>query len=117
MSRFTFFLLTFIFLIAFAGNAQQKNHEDGVKIIEEVGNKKTLIFAKNENNESRSIFFKVNAEGYRRRADRPVIKQLPPNEKIHLITLIPLTDQKSNYTYTFVVNKELENIQVSGQKE
>ncbi len=103
-------LIIFFFFNTYA----QKN---GVKIIEQVGKKRTLIFAENTTTEARSVFFKVHANGYRRSGDRPVIKQLPPKSKTLLITLIPLVDVPSSYTYTFVANKTLENIQLKGKQE
>ncbi|WP_010177509.1 glutaredoxin family protein [Aquimarina agarilytica] len=103
-----------ISILFFLNTYSQKN---GVNIIEEVGKKRTLIFAKNTTNKPRSVFFKVHANGYRRSGDRPVIKQLPPNSKTLLITLIPLVDVPSRYTYTFVANKTLENIQLKGKEE
>ncbi len=107
-------LLSSLIIIFFFNTYAQKN---GVKIIEEVRKKRTLIFAENTTNEARSVFFKVHAEGYRRSGDRPVIKQLSPKSKVLLITLIPLVNVPSSYTYTFVANKTLENIQLKGKDE
>ncbi|WP_010523397.1 glutaredoxin family protein [Aquimarina agarivorans] len=111
MNKAIFFII-FIFY-SFYGNAQK----NGVLIIEEVGKKRTLIFAQNTTDEPRSVFFKVNAIGYRRSGDRPVIKELPPKSKTHLITLIPLANVTSSYTYIFVANKTFENINLKGKNE
>jgi len=90
--------------------------QNGVKIIEEKGSKRHLIYAKNSTNESRSVFLKVNAIGYRRTADRPVIKIIPPQSKVLMITLIPLKDAESNYTYIFTANDSQKNLDVNRNK-
>ena len=94
-------LLVLLFQILFFYVSGQQN---GVEIIEEVGRKRTLIYAKNTTNEHRSVFFKVNAIGYRRSGDRPVIKQLAPNAKALLITLIPLVDHLGSTLESFSAN-------------
>ena len=93
-----------------------KAQQNGVFIIEEKTKKRHFLFAKNTTNENRSVFIKVDAIGYRRTADRPTIKIVPPNSKILLTTLIPLKDTVSTYTYIFTANKEQQNIDVTRLK-
>lgn len=86
------------------------SQKNGVSIIEEVTPKRTFLYAENNAETSKSVFLKVDAVGYRRRSDRPLIEIIPPKSKKLLITLIPLRDTESKYTYTYVVNDETENI-------
>lgn len=85
----------------------QKN---GVSIIEEVTPKRTFLYAENTSQTSKNVFLKVEATGYRRRSDRPLIESIPAESKKLLITLIPLANADSKYTYTYVVNDETENL-------
>lgn len=81
-------------------------------IIEEKTTKRHLLYAENTTSENRSVFLKVNAIGYRRTADRPTIKIIPPNSKVLLTTLIPLKNTENSYTYIFTANLEQENLDV-----
>ena len=85
----------------------QKN---GVTIIEEPTPKRIFLYAKNNSEIPKVVFLKVDAIGFRRRSDRPLIKIIPPKSKELLTTLIPLTNVESKYNYTYIVNNELENI-------
>jgi len=106
------FLISAIYILSFSSFAQK----NGVKIIEKKTSKRHLIYAENTTSESRSVFLKVNSTGYRRTADRPVIKHIPPKSKTLLITLIPLKNIESNYTYIFTANKDLNNLNVNRTK-
>ena len=100
------------FAIIYIGISSIRAQQNGVFIIEEKKTKRHLIYAKNTTTENRSVFLKVNAIGYRRTADRPTIKIIPPNSKVLLTTLIPLKNTKNSYTYIFTANLELENLDV-----
>ena len=101
-------LLTLVLLGCFYHfGYSQKN---GVSIIEEVTPKRTFLYAENIADTPKIVFLKVDATGYRRRSDRPLIETIAPKSKKLLITLIPLTNVESKYTYTYIVNDELENI-------
>ena len=101
-------LLTYSLLSCFCFfGYSQKN---GVSIIEEVTPKRTFIYAENNADTPKKVFLKVDAIGYRRRSDRPLIESIPAKSKKLLITLIPLTNVDSKYTYTYVVNDETENL-------
>ncbi len=88
------------------------SQQNGVTIIEEKGIKKHFIYAQNSTNEPRSVFLKINATGYRRSADRPLIKTIKPKSKTLLTTLIPLKDTINRYTYIYTVNKEKKDLKV-----
>lgn len=103
--RIVFF---FIFLFCFIGFSQEKS----VRLIEDKQKKRTILYIQNDTNEDKSIFLKVNPIGYRRSAQRPIIKSIPAKTKVQMLILIPLTDVESHYTYNLIVNKELDSIEV-----
>lgn len=92
------------------------SQKNGVIIIEEKTDKRHLIYAKNTTNEIRSVFLKVTPIGYRRTANRPVIKTIPPHTKSLLTTLIPLKNTPNSYTYIYTANKEQKNLTVNRVK-
>ena len=96
----------FMFSIVFTISAQKKP----VRLIEEVQKKRTLLFIQNDSETEKSIFLKVNPNGYRKSAQRPVLQMIPPKSKTHVMTLIPLKNTVSHYTHTLIVNEELRNI-------
>ncbi len=102
----THYFIFFIFSTVFTISAQ----ETAVRLIEEVQKKRTLLFIQNDSETEKSIFLKVNPNGYRKSAQRPVLKMIPSKSKIHVMTLIPLKDSISTYTHTLIVNEELRNI-------
>ena len=92
------------------------SQKNDVSIIEENTKKRTFLYAENKSNIPKHVFLKVDATGYRRRSDRPLIETIPPNSKKLLITLIPLSNVESKYTYKFIVNDEEENIHAINNK-
>lgn len=92
------------------------SQQNGVKIIEKKTEKRHFIYAENTTSEKRNVFLKVNATGYRRTADRPLIKNVPPKSKVLLTTLIPLKDVESSYTYIFTANKEVNDLDLNRKK-
>lgn len=89
---------------------------NGVKLIEEKTAKRHFIYAENTTNENRSVFLKVMPKGYRRRANRPIIKLTPPKSKVLLVTLIPLKDSVPSYKLIFTANKEPQSINATKVK-
>jgi len=62
----------------------------------------------------------VKGEGFRRSADRPIIKKVPPNSKVVMIILIPLKGATPSYTKVFTFEEQLQTIKKrkgEGQKE
>lgn len=102
------------FFIGFFSNAFAQ--QNGVTIIEKKLPKRHLLYAKNESDSPRSVFLKVDAKGYRRRADRPLIKIIPPKSEVLMLTLIPLRDTVSSYTYMSVVNTEQKDLGIIREK-
>jgi len=62
------------------------------------------------------VFLKVNAIGYRRTADRPVIKVIPSKSKVLMTTLIPLKDTENSYTFIFTANNEQKDLDIARKK-
>ncbi|MDC8005451.1 hypothetical protein POV27_15440 [Aureisphaera galaxeae] len=89
-----------------------------VIISEKKTGKRLVLMAENKTADTLNVFLMVHAEGYRRSADKPVLKDIPPRTKVPMITLIELKDIPSNYTYDLIVNDELDNdIHVTQEKE
>jgi cobalamin biosynthesis protein CobT len=101
-----------IFLFSFITSAQ----EEPIRLVEEKQKKRTIIYVQNDTDTDKSVFLKVNPTGYRRSAQRPIIKNIPAKGKIQMLILIPLTDVESYYTYNLVVNEELETMDVKHDK-
>jgi|GEM_PF-523304 len=80
--------------------------EKAVVLMEEKLPKRTVLFAKNNTDQEKNIFLKVNPTGYRRSSSRPIIKTIPARSRVAMITLIPLKDVKASYTYNLIINEE-----------
>lgn len=81
-----------------------------VELIEEKKTKRWLLYAQNNTDEEQEAFLMVQGQGFRRSADRPVIKKIPPHEKVLMITLIPLKDATPTYTKVFTYETNLQTI-------
>lgn len=105
-------LLLFITLVSgfqFFAKAQQ-NKVPKVELIEDKQPKRWLLYAQNNTNEEQEAFLLVQGEGFRRSADRPVIKKIPPNSKVLMITLIPLKGIEPTYKTIFTFENDLQQI-------
>ncbi len=69
--------------------------------------KKVILEAENITADTLHIFLIIHATGYRRSADRPVPKILPPFSKESIITLIELDPEHANYTYEVIIKDEV----------
>ncbi|WP_074408717.1 MULTISPECIES: hypothetical protein [Aquimarina] len=105
-------LSVLFYLISYTSYAQEKP----VRLVEEKQKKRTIIYVLNDTDTDKSVFLKINPIGYRKSAQRPIIKNIPAKSKIQMLILIPLTDVESHYTYNLVVNEELETIDVKHSK-
>lgn len=110
-SCFAFYLLLFCSISNIL--AQEKQ----VRLVEDVQKKRTILYVQNDTDSDKSVFLKIDPIGYRRSAQRPIIKNIPAKSKVQMLILIPFTDVKSSYTYNLIVNEELQNIDVKRQKE
>lgn len=78
--------------------------------------KRIVLMAENTTKDSLNVFLMVTSEGYRRSADRPIIKKIPPSGKTPMITLIEINNVPSSYHYTLVVNEEENNLSFAQAK-
>jgi glutaredoxin-related protein len=88
-----------------------------VLISEKKKGRRIVLMAENMTNDTLNVFFMVNADGYRRSASKPVIKDIPPKTKLPMITLIELQDVPSQYTYDLIINKEKRNLNFTYEKQ
>ncbi|KQC34540.1 hypothetical protein AAU57_06255 [Nonlabens sp. YIK11] len=85
---------------------------DGIEISVRKEHKKIVYVATNVTDKPLSLFFKVESDGFRRRADRPIITSIPAKSSKDLLTLIPKKDADTTHTYVAVVTKPQDNIQI-----
>ncbi len=107
--------LVFMFLLSVFGFVF--GQQNGVTIVEKKDSKRHFLYAKNDAEAPRSVFLRVVAKGYRRQADRPIIKTIPPKSEVLMMTLIPLRDTIPSYTYIYVANDEQQDLGVIREKE
>jgi len=105
----TIFFIIFLCVIHAFAQAQSKEVPD-VELVEEKLAKRWLLYAINNTDEEQEAFLIVQGEGFRRSADRPVIKKIPPKAKVLMITLIPLKDANPTYTKIFKYDTDLQSI-------
>ena len=75
-----------------------------ILITEKKKGKRVILRAENVTSDTLNVFFMVNSDGYRRSADKPILKDIPPQSNVKLMTLIELTNVESSYTYELIVN-------------
>ncbi len=91
------------FLITISVNSQNEN--EFVTIKEKITGKRVELFAVNTNTISYDVFLIVETEDYRRSSSRPVLKTVPPNSEVRMITMVKLKGKEGKYNYTLVVNE------------
>lgn len=110
MNNLRFLLFTALVLGAQIFAKAQQSTPPLVELIEDKQAKKWLLYAQNNTDEEQEAFLLVQGEGFRRSADRPVIKKIPPNGKVLMITLIPLKGVTPTYTKIFTYETNLQTI-------
>jgi len=88
-----------------------------VLITEEKKGKRVVLFAENKTTDTLNVFLLVNAEGYRKSASKPVIKDIPPLTKVPMITLIELRKEQLRYTFDLIVNEEKMDLSFNSEKQ
>lgn len=91
-----------------------------VELIEDKQPKRWTLYAQNNTDVEQEAFLLVQGEGFRRSADRPIIKKIPPQSKVVMTILIPLKDASPSYTKIFTFEEQLQTIRRrkgEGQKE
>lgn len=106
-------LLTLLLVSGLCGIAQ----ESRVLISEKKTGKRLVLFAENKTPDTLNTFLMVTSKGYRRSASRPVLKNIPPNQKIPMITLIEITGQEQFYSYDLIVNERDNNLSLEFEGE
>lgn len=99
--------LIFTFLLSFfvLGSTLAQMQHPHVTLKEKITGKRLELFAVNTNSISYDIFLRVETEDFRRSSTRPVLKTIPPNSEVRLITMVKLNDKEGNYNSTFIVNE------------
>lgn len=114
MNYFSFTMILLCFAFAKAQPSQAP-----VSLIEEKLEKRWNLYAQNNTDQGQEAFLLVQGEGFRHSADRPVIKKIPPNAKVLMITLIPLAGATPTYKtiFTFETNLSAINKRKGENKE
>ncbi|MFC4632376.1 hypothetical protein ACFO3O_00540 [Dokdonia ponticola] len=81
-----------------------------VELIEDKQPKRWTLYAQNNTDVEQEAFLMVKGEGFRRSADRPIIKKIPPHSKVVMIILIPLKGATPTYTKVFTFEEQLQTI-------
>lgn len=91
------------------------SYGQGLKILitEKKKGKRVVLMAENKTADTLNVFLMVNAEGYRKSASKPIIKNIAPQAKVPMITLIELAGQESVYTYELIINDKPLDITIS----
>ncbi|NND62658.1 MAG: hypothetical protein HKN48_05645, partial [Flavobacteriaceae bacterium] len=93
------------------------SQSEAVVISEKKTGKRVVIFAENKSADTLNVFLMVHAKGYRRSADKPVLKDIPPKSSVPMITLIELSNVESNYTYELIINDKKKIYEFSYDRE
>lgn len=105
-------LLVLTLLVTFTAICQ----DERVLISEKKSGKRIILSAENTTNATLNVFFMVISEGFRRSASKPMIKDLPPKSKTHMITLIEL-EENPTYTYELIINDQASPISISYENQ
>ncbi len=106
MLKYICFTFLMCFCLITSSNAQTK----AVEIVEVKAKKKITFYAINNTDTDKEVFFKVDGKGFRKSSYRPVIKRIPANKKVLIITLIPLKNITPDYTYFFSFDDKLQEL-------
>ena len=94
-----------IFFLLITSNSLSQNKHEFVFIKEKITGKRVELFAVNTNTISYDVFLMVETEDYRRSSSRPILKTIPANSEVRMITMVKLNDKEGKYNYTLVVNE------------
>lgn len=102
MSKIITLLCSFLLINICFG--QKKEHKF-VKLIKQEEGKRIAFSVKNNDSLPYSVFLLITSGNFRKSSKRPVLKTIPPNSEQHLLTLIRLDNNKSDFNYEFIVNQ------------
>lgn len=106
------FLIAFLLLYS----CQLFSQELQVLITEKKKGKRVVLYAENRTQDTLNVFLLVNADGYRKSASKPVLKNIAPKTKVPMITLIELSESPM-YTYDLIVNEEEFDLNFTYEKQ
>ena len=110
-------LRKFILIIILIYFSNSYSQDGRIIISEKIQGKRISLLAENTTSDTLNIFLMVISEGYRRSADRPVVKNIPPNSKVPMMTMIELANTPSSYSYNLIINDQENDLQFSRVKE
>lgn len=113
--KFLFTILSSLFI--FTNAFSQGNEHPFVSLKEKVKGKRYELFAVNTNDIPYDVFLKVDTEDFRRSSARPIIKTVPPNSELRLITMVILNGKEGKYQTTFVVNEIAKELSIRKDHE
>lgn len=96
--KMKYLLASFIALLSLVLLTSMNLTQEAVTIVKEVQGKRLKFYAQNNTDETYELFFMIKSKGFRRSADRPMIKQIPAGRKVYLMNIIPLKGQDTSYT-------------------
>ncbi|MEP2937093.1 MAG: hypothetical protein ABJM06_01780 [Gilvibacter sp.] len=85
------------------------SQQEAVTIESKTQGKRTLLFAQNHTDTIVNIFLMVNAQGYRRSADKPLLADIPPGTKKLVMTLIAIDPATASFDYNLIINTNPDN--------
>lgn len=94
--------ILFLFLFTFP---EQTTHP-GIDITVRKERRSIVYVAENTTDKDLDLFFRVESEGFRRRADRPMIKTIPAKSKIDLLEMIPLKNADTTHSYMVIITEK-----------
>lgn len=115
LTRFLQYFIPFFLLFLFT--TAMFSQVAPVRLVEDQQKKRTIVYVQNDTATNKSVFLKVNPIGYRKSAQRPIIKNIPAKSKVQMVILIPLSDIESSYTYDLIINDELKTLEVNKNNE
>ena len=110
----TFSLFIVLFL---TGISMAQNKHEFVELKENTKGKRLELFAVNTNSISYDVFLRIETEDYRRSSLRPVLKTIPPNSEVRLITMVKLNGKEGHYNSTFIVNEVAKKVAIRKDHE
>jgi hypothetical protein len=96
--------ISFLFLFLFT--APDQTTHPGIDITIRKERRSIVYVAENTTDKDLDLFFRVESEGFRRRADRPMIKTIPAKTKVDLLEMIPLKNTDTTHTYMAIVTEK-----------
>lgn len=97
-------LISFFFLLFFVLPDQTSHPGIDIRIRKE---RRSIVYiAENTTDKDLDLFFRVESKGFRRRADRPMIKTIPAKTKVDLLEMIPLKNADTTHSYMAIITKK-----------